>query len=109
MVPVLPTQLETGGVTARVDDARLLTIKFNDVASLQAWDAIRDGTYEASKDEPFTKTTIGGDDDEGPNARGTYSKAYTAKHPEITWVHRGQGRYLPAKEARGIASGSWSE
>ncbi|KAM3424901.1 hypothetical protein BST61_g6876 [Cercospora zeina] len=37
-------------------------------------------------------------DVEGPNERGTYSKQYTLKHPEIKWVHRGQGRYLPASE-----------
>ena len=36
------------------------------------------------------------DDGEGPNHRGTYSKAYTLLHPDIRWVHRGQGRYLPA-------------
>lgn len=36
------------------------------------------------------------DDDDGPNHKGTYSKAYTLKHPEIKWVHRGQGRYLPS-------------
>lgn len=35
------------------------------------------------------------DDDEGPNHKGTYSKAYTLRHPEVKWVHRGQGRYLP--------------
>jgi hypothetical protein len=36
------------------------------------------------------------DDDDGPNHKGTYSKAYTLKHPEVKWVHRGQGRYLPS-------------
>ncbi|KAM0720322.1 hypothetical protein Q7P37_004458 [Cladosporium fusiforme] len=35
------------------------------------------------------------DDDDGPNHKGTYSKTYVLKHPEVTWVHRGQGRYLP--------------
>jgi len=39
-------------------------------------------------------------DGEGPNHRGTYSKAYTVQHPEIKWVHRGQGRYLPLTAAR---------
>jgi hypothetical protein len=37
---------------------------------------------------------------EGPNRRGTYSKDYTLRHPEIRWVHRGQGRYLPADEVK---------
>ena len=40
-----------------------------------------------------------GDNADGPNRRGTYSKEYTLKHPEIGWVHRGQGRYLPASQA----------
>lgn len=44
------------------------------------------------------------DDDEdsnyGPNHRGTYSKEYTQLHPHIKWVHRGQGRYLPAAEIK---------
>ena len=30
-----------------------------------------------------------------PNAKGTYSKKYTLRHPETIWTHRGQGRYLP--------------
>ncbi|KAK5165822.1 uncharacterized protein LTR77_008745 [Saxophila tyrrhenica] len=41
-------------------------------------------------------------DGEGPNARGTYSKAYTLQHPEIKWVHRGQGRYLPLPAAKAL-------
>ncbi|QIW98935.1 hypothetical protein AMS68_004453 [Peltaster fructicola] len=36
--------------------------------------------------------TLNGD---GPNANGTYSREYTLRHPEIAWVHRGQGRYRP--------------
>ncbi|RMZ15806.1 hypothetical protein D0860_01405 [Hortaea werneckii] len=40
------------------------------------------------------------DDFAGRNARGTYSKAYTLRHPDIAWVHRGQGRYLPAGEIK---------
>ncbi|GAB7363184.1 hypothetical protein MBLNU230_g3467t1 [Neophaeotheca triangularis] len=40
------------------------------------------------------------DDEEGPNHRGTYSKAYTLRHPEFTWIHRGQGRYLPSASVR---------
>ncbi|KAK6430061.1 hypothetical protein LTR95_013789 [Oleoguttula sp. CCFEE 5521] len=35
------------------------------------------------------------DDENGPNHKGTYSKAFTLRHPEIKWIHRGQGRYLP--------------
>lgn len=49
---------------------------------------------EASDDENNDENA------EGPNDRGTYSKEYTLKHPEIKWVHRGQGRYLPASEVK---------
>jgi hypothetical protein len=41
---------------------------------------------------------------EGRNHHGTFSKEYTLKHPEITWIHRGQGRYLPAKDLHSTAS-----
>jgi len=40
------------------------------------------------------------DDEDGRNARGTFSRDYTLRHPEIKWVHRGQGRYLPAEEVK---------
>lgn len=40
------------------------------------------------------------DDSDGPNHRGTYSKDYVLKHPDIKWIHRGQGRYLPASELK---------
>lgn len=42
------------------------------------------------------KNDLGDDAEAGPNHRGTYSKEYTLKHPEVKWVHRGQGRYLPS-------------
>lgn len=41
---------------------------------------------------------------DGPNARGTYSKDYVLRHPGTTWIHRGQGRYLPARPV----SPSWA-
>ncbi|KAK5122909.1 hypothetical protein LTR85_003474 [Meristemomyces frigidus] len=43
-------------------------------------------------------TVLSGDD--GPNERGTYSRQYTLRHPEVQWVHRGQGRYLPAEDVK---------
>ncbi len=55
----------------------------------------RDQTQDQLKVEPD-------DDGDGPNHRGTYSKAYTMLHPEIKWVHRGQGRYLPAATAHAL-------
>ncbi|CAK4033686.1 Hypothetical predicted protein [Lecanosticta acicola] len=36
--------------------------------------------------------------EQGPNRRGTYSKEYTLQHPDIKFVHRGQGRYVPASD-----------
>lgn len=49
------------------------------------------------------KNEIGDDDGgEGPNHRGTYSKEYTIAHPEVKWVHRGQGRYLPMSAAKAV-------
>ena len=46
------------------------------------------------------KDEVNEDEGDGPNHRGTYSKAYVLQHPEIKWVHRGQGRYLPAPKGR---------
>ena len=60
-------------------------------------------------DEEATNGAAGDDGDEGPNARGTYSKAYVMKHPEVGWVHRGQGRYLPAAKAKVVAAPTVSE
>ena len=48
------------------------------------------------------------DDSEGPNHRGTYSRKYTERHPEITWIHRGQGRYLPASESKTLTTNNQS-
>jgi hypothetical protein len=48
------------------------------------------------------QSIVDGDDSntDGRNSRGTYSREYTLRHPEIKWTHRGQGRYLPAEEVR---------
>ena len=35
---------------------------------------------------------------DGRNNRGTYSREFVEQHPEVRWVHRGQGRYLPRDE-----------
>ncbi|KAK3068886.1 hypothetical protein LTR53_013201 [Teratosphaeriaceae sp. CCFEE 6253] len=39
-------------------------------------------------------------DADGRNARGTFSKEHMRRHPKIEWLHRGQGRYLPAVEVK---------
>jgi hypothetical protein len=56
-----------------------------------------DGAFRRITISSLTDSPTLGDDDDGPNHKGTYSKAYTIKHPEIKWVHRGQGRYLPTE------------
>ncbi|EME46381.1 hypothetical protein DOTSEDRAFT_42906 [Dothistroma septosporum NZE10] len=53
----------------------------------------------ASDTSDSTSSEVKSEDEEvseGPNHRGTYAKEYTLLHPRVTWVHRGQGRYLPA-------------
>lgn len=102
--PVLPPR---HSITARVEGGRDLVIAFNNSSALQAFADIVNTPSGA--DEKYTTTESAHRlpspfDDEGPNARGTFSKAYVAKHPEISWVHRGQGRYLPATQAREIVS-----
>lgn len=54
-----------------------------------------DGSRRISHAASLNATPTLNDDEDGPNHKGTYSKAYTLKHPEVKWVHRGQGRYLP--------------
>lgn len=86
----------------------LLTVRFSDGV---ARDRFR-GIIRA-KPKPISHASnnfhqqfyqTGNDDDEestyGPNHRGTYSKEYTRLHPDIKWIHRGQGRYLPASEVK---------
>ncbi|EME83531.1 uncharacterized protein MYCFIDRAFT_81620 [Pseudocercospora fijiensis CIRAD86] len=64
-----------------------------------------DDDDDSSADEAVTDDDDDDDDDaveetEGPNHRGTYSKDYVLKHPEIEFIHRGQGRYLPVSELK---------
>ena len=58
------------------------------------------GTQDESDEDEASDNENNDENAEGPNDRGTYSKEYTLKHPEIKWVHRGQGRYLPASEVK---------
>ena len=93
-----------------VEPALLLTLRIPPGASREAWRKIVDSRGRSGPvpratgfASPSMKVEQRGDDDalrEGPNHRGTYSKEYTLKHPEITWIHRGQGRYLPSSEVK---------
>lgn len=80
-------------VKARSDAARAF------LASLNESDERNVGNDPRNFDEAISiKEELNEDEGDGPNRRGTYSKAYTLQHPEIEWVHRGQGRYLPASQ-----------
>ncbi|KAF7188566.1 hypothetical protein HII31_10228, partial [Pseudocercospora fuligena] len=59
-----------------------------------------DNESDNSEDEAVVDDDEAVEETEGPNHRGTYSKDYVLKHPEIDWIHRGQGRYLPASELK---------
>lgn len=65
--------------------------------SKQAQRAQENGATRRITISSLTDSPTLGDDEDGPNHKGTYSKAYTIRHPEIKWVHRGQGRYLPSE------------
>lgn len=72
-------------------------------ALIQDSDFESDDQSDAQDDADENDVSDDENDDEsaeGPNDRGTYSKDYTLKHPETKWVHRGQGRYLPASEVK---------
>ena len=102
-------------ISAYVSDG-FLTVRFNgpdgvsflqsldqpppDAEAPDADDAMEDyhppePTTESASVEP-NGNADDDDSEQGPNARGTYSKEYTLRHPEVQWMHRGQGRYLPA-------------
>lgn len=80
-------------VRARSDSAKAFLASLN-----EAEDRKFEGADRAFHESISIKEELNDDDGEGPNRRGTYSKAYTVQHPEIEWVHRGQGRYLPASQ-----------
>jgi hypothetical protein len=96
-----------GTVAAEVADHSLLIVRFTGdknfarFEQMAADDARRekqqlDHSLSTTADDlTKIKTDANGDDADGPNHRGTFSKAYTLQHPEIRWQHRGQGRYLP--------------
>ena len=89
-------------VTAHVvEGGRLLIVRFNDPAARTEFEGIITTPSSNRHDQATADETLLSDH-EGPNARGTYSKVYAARHPEIEWVHRGQGRYLPAAKAKSL-------
>ena len=97
-------------ITARVKNKRFLIITFppgdkGEILQKYAERSVKkraeEGTANLLSDEkPDLKVESTFVDDDGPNHRGTYSKKYVEQHPEIQWVHRGQGRYKPASDAK---------
>ncbi|KAK5678213.1 hypothetical protein LTS10_009383 [Elasticomyces elasticus] len=86
-----------GGARCRVVDGHMLVIR------------LRPDQVALLNIEPKTSNGLdghiaGNDDNDGVgvgrNHRGTFSKKHVQRHPEIEWVHRGQGRYLPAEQVR---------
>ena len=101
-----------GSIRADVRDGRMLVVRvtggknlalLHELAEDDARQELRkehDRLANGINEHYAIKDEVNEDDIEGPNHRGTYSKAYVLQHPEIKWVHRGQGRYLPAAKGR---------
>ncbi|TKA76535.1 hypothetical protein B0A55_05670 [Friedmanniomyces simplex] len=62
--------------------------------------AVLNGKKPKIEDVDADEATTEDGDVDGRNARGTFSREHTQRHPETKWVHRGQGRYLPAGEVQ---------
>lgn len=92
-----------GGVEVEVRLGRLLVVKARDEGVRSFFRGLGNdddrkpfAIARDSEDSTRIKDELNDDDVDGPNRRGTYSKSYILQHPEVEWVHRGQGRYLPA-------------
>ena len=92
----------TPGVEVEIRKGRTLVVKARNNTSRALFRKLhQEDERKVETRSPFEgitkiKDEVNEDDVDGPNRRGTYSKSYILLHPEIEWVHRGQGRYLPA-------------
>lgn len=89
-------EIRQGGIVvvkAKNDTARAFLKRLKEEDERKAEIALQ--SFDETTD---IKDELNEDDVDGPNHRGTYSKSYTLQHPEIEWIHRGQGRYLPASQ-----------
>jgi len=87
---------------ARVDNGRMLIVN---VRSAQDRSCLKAAHQHVEPQAGLHQTVTPSQpvyptDENGRNDRGTFSRAYAQQHPEIVWVHRGQGRYLPASEVK---------
>ena len=107
----LPNTMAKGSARAEVRDGRLIVRltggKNLDFLNGLAEDDARkkkkvelDDSTNKIDGSTIIKDEVNEDALDGPNRRGTFSKSYVLQHPEIKWVHRGQGRYLPASRGR---------
>lgn len=111
-VSPVPAAMAKGIVLAQVRDKHLLVVRVTGGKNRGFLNELAEADARKEKQQDLDAITnhiVGGanvkdeaneDDGDGPNRRGTYSKAYVLQHPEIKWVHRGQGRYLPAPRGR---------
>ena len=103
----LTDTMAKGTVAAEIRDKHILVVRLTGVKNLAILqqlandDAVKEQQRlenpprKASNDNTTIKNDELDDENDGPNHRGTYSKAYILQHPEMKWQHRGQGRYLP--------------
>ncbi|KAK5741064.1 hypothetical protein LTR17_004214 [Elasticomyces elasticus] len=91
--PEVNGRADDSGARCRVVDGHMLVIRLrrDQVALLNT---------EPSNPNGLNGHTVDDNDVVGRNHRGTFSKKHVQRHPEIEWVHRGQGRYLPAEQVR---------
>ncbi|KAK0944876.1 hypothetical protein LTR29_003689 [Friedmanniomyces endolithicus] len=95
-----PAPVETAtleGRRCRVVAGHVLIIKLRPHQA-----AMLSGDTTKVKPEDVDVDAVTNDDGnaDGRNARGTFSRDHTLRHPETKWVHRGQGRYLPVTEVQ---------
>jgi len=99
----LPVQVPDTLIRARVDGRRTLVITWKGDKAREVFQGLVDKNPDVTikrSASDLAADADGSSPEDGPNHRGTYSKAYVEKHPEIRWMHRGQGRYLPASHAK---------
>lgn len=103
-LPASPTTMAPeGGIEVEVRLGRILVVKAKDDSARAFFRRLKEDDerfagkmFRDSEESTRIKDELNDDDADGPNRRGTYSKSYILQHPEVDWVHRGQGRYLPA-------------
>ncbi|KAF2858969.1 hypothetical protein K470DRAFT_111883 [Piedraia hortae CBS 480.64] len=91
--------------SATVSNGRYLTIKLPPGLLRKVHDESVHRTIAQSNDQSNHNNEI----EHGRNHHGTFSKEHTLRFPNITWVHRGKGRWLPVDEVATNPNGSFSK